>query len=66
MKYTVILQESEEGFAVSAVGLSGCHSQGATEAEALENIVDAIREYLEAAKEIAQSSEGRVAEVEVA
>ena len=27
-------------------GLPGCWSQGATEAEALENIKDAIREYL--------------------
>ena len=42
MKYKVILQQSEEGFAVSAPGLPGCHSQGATEQEALENIGNAI------------------------
>ncbi len=46
MKYKVVLEESDEGFAVSAPGLPGCHSQGATEAEALENIADAITEYL--------------------
>jgi len=46
VKYKVVLEESDEGFAVSAPGLPGCHSQGATEAEALENIADAIAEYL--------------------
>jgi predicted RNase H-like HicB family nuclease len=48
MKYKIVLDESEEGFAVSAPNLPGCHSQGATEDEALENIKDAIREYLAA------------------
>lgn len=48
MKYEVDLEESEEGFAVSVPGLPGCHSQGETEQEALENIADAIREYLAA------------------
>jgi predicted RNase H-like HicB family nuclease len=42
MRYKVILEESDEGFAVSVPGLPGCHSQGATEQEALENITDAI------------------------
>ena len=37
MQYKVIQEESEEGFAVSVPGLPGCHSQGATEQEALEN-----------------------------
>ncbi|MBV9122746.1 MAG: type II toxin-antitoxin system HicB family antitoxin, partial [Planctomycetes bacterium] len=44
MKYTVLIEESDEGFAVSVPGLPGCHSQGSTEAEALANIADAIRE----------------------
>jgi predicted RNase H-like HicB family nuclease len=47
MKYKVVLYESEEGFAVGCLGLPGCWSQGDTEDEALENIRDAIREYLE-------------------
>jgi len=51
MRYTVVLEESEEGFAVSVPGLPGCHSQGDTEAEALANIADAIREYLEVVHE---------------
>jgi predicted RNase H-like HicB family nuclease len=47
MKYKVALHQSDEGFAVWVPGLPGCCSQGATEAEALENIADAIREYLD-------------------
>jgi predicted RNase H-like HicB family nuclease len=46
MKYKIGLRESEEGFSASVPGLPGCWSQGASEAEALENIKDAIREYL--------------------
>ena len=48
MKFQVVLEESDEGFAVSVPNLPGCHSQGDTEQEALENIADAIREYLAA------------------
>ena len=51
MKYKVILQESQEGFSVSCPGLPGCWSQGETEPEAIENIKDAIREYLAAIAE---------------
>jgi predicted RNase H-like HicB family nuclease len=32
MRYTVLLEKSEEGFAESVAGLPGCHSQGQTEA----------------------------------
>jgi predicted RNase H-like HicB family nuclease len=46
MKYKIVLQKSDEGFSVSVPGLPGCWSQGATEEEALENIRDAIGEYL--------------------
>jgi predicted RNase H-like HicB family nuclease len=64
MIYRVALQSSEEGFAVSCPGLPGCWSQGATEQEALENIWDAIREYLEAVTELTRGKDIR--EVEVA
>jgi predicted RNase H-like HicB family nuclease len=64
MTYRVVLQHSEEGFAVSCPGLPGCWSQGATEQEALENIRDAIREYLEAVCELTSGQDVR--EVEVA
>lgn len=63
MRYTVILEESDEGFAVSVPGLPGCHSQGATEQEALENIADAIREYREVARELAADKDLREVEV---
>ena len=52
MNYKVLLIESDEGFSVSCPALKGCHSQGATREEALENIQDAIREWLEAEKEM--------------
>ena len=64
MKYKVILVESEEGFAVSCPQLRGCHSQGETIDEALENIKDAIREWLDAEKE--EMKAFRVIEREVA
>jgi predicted RNase H-like HicB family nuclease len=64
MIYKVALYQSEEGFSVTVPGLPGCCSQGATEAEALKNIADAIREYLEVAAELAEEAEAR--EVEIA
>ena len=48
MDYRVILIKSEEGFAASCPALRGCHSQGATREEALDNIKIAIQEWLEA------------------
>jgi predicted RNase H-like HicB family nuclease len=65
VKYKVLIEESEEGFAVSVPGLPGCHSQGDTEVEALANIADAIREYLDVVQELARSSPAKQAEVEV-
>ena len=64
MIYKVALYQTEEGYAVTVPGLPGCCSQGATEAEALDNIADAIREYLQVASELAAEAETR--EVEVA
>ena len=65
MKYKVLLQQSEEGFSVSCPGLPGCWSQGSTEQEALENIQNAIREYLAAIKETLQDADVREIEVTV-
>jgi predicted RNase H-like HicB family nuclease len=64
--YRVVLRQSEEGYSVSCPGLPGCWSQGGTEEEALANIRIAIREYVEAAEELARNEEGRVVEVAVA
>jgi predicted RNase H-like HicB family nuclease len=52
MNYSITLVESEEGFAVWCEELPGCCSQGATREEAIQNIKDAIREYLEARAEL--------------
>jgi len=65
MKYRVVLQSSEEGYSVSCPGLPGCWSQGQTEEETLENIRDAIREYLEAVKETLREADAREVEVTV-
>ena len=46
MDYHIRLIQSDEGWAVSCPVLPGCHSQGTTRAEALENIRIAIREWL--------------------
>jgi len=51
MKYKVVLKKSDEGFSVSCPGLPGCWSQGKTEEEAVDNIRDAIQEYLVAISE---------------
>jgi len=51
MTYKIALKKSDEGYSASAPGLPGCWSQGATEAEALENITEAIREYLSVVNE---------------
>jgi predicted RNase H-like HicB family nuclease len=58
--YRVALRHSEEGYSVSCPGLPGCRSQGATEEEALANIQIAIREYVEAAEELARVNKSRV------
>jgi predicted RNase H-like HicB family nuclease len=63
MRYRVILEPSDEGFAVSVPGLPGCHSQGATEPEALANIADAIREYLAVVDDLLRQADVREIEI---
>jgi predicted RNase H-like HicB family nuclease len=46
MNYKIILQKNEEGISVSVPVLPGCWSQGNTEEEAINNIMDAIKDYL--------------------
>ena len=65
MNYKVVVQESEEGFSVSCPGLPDCWSQGATEAEALENIQDAIREYLAAIDDLVIGQDVREVRVSI-
>lgn len=65
MNYKVRLQKSEEGYSVSCPGLPGCWSQGETEEEALENIRDAIQEYLAAVDELVEGADVREVEVSI-
>ncbi len=65
MKYKIRLEETDEGFAVWVPGLPGCWSQGETEEEALENIKDAIKTYLETIEVLNQNKETRMVEVPV-
>jgi predicted RNase H-like HicB family nuclease len=64
MKYKIALEHTDEGYSVSVPGLPGCWSEGATEAEALDNIREAISEYLAVRDELLRDAEVR--EVEVA
>jgi predicted RNase H-like HicB family nuclease len=66
MKYLVTLHKSKYGYDVHVPALPGCHSQGSTEKEALENIKDAILTYLEMEKEELKGAEVREVEVAVA
>lgn len=63
MKYKIVLKKSDEGFSASCPGLPGCWSQGSTEEEALENIQDAIQEYLAAVQDTIQGADVREVEV---
>jgi predicted RNase H-like HicB family nuclease len=47
VKIHVTLLAHDEGVSVRSPELPGCHSQGANVDEALENIQDAIRGYVE-------------------
>jgi predicted RNase H-like HicB family nuclease len=46
-KLSIIIEEDENGFFAYCPELKGCHSQGDTNDEALENIKEAIDLYLE-------------------
>ena len=51
MKYRVTIEQDEDGMFVAEVpALPGCLSQGATRAEVLDNIQEAIKVYLESLK----------------
>lgn len=63
MKYKVVLEFSGEGVAASVPCLPGCHSQGATEQEALQNISDAIYDYLAVIEDLTKNK--IVKEVEI-
>jgi antitoxin HicB len=48
MKYRVLIEPDEDGvYVAEAPALPGCISQGATRAEAVENVKEAIAAYVE-------------------
>jgi len=63
MKYLIVIHKSKYGYDVHVPALPGCHSQGATEKEALENIRDAILTYLEMEKKELKGAKVRELEV---
>jgi predicted RNase H-like HicB family nuclease len=65
LRYSIVLHKSKEGYAVSCPALTGCWSQGATEEETMENIPDAILEYLAAIKQTLPAADVREVEVTV-
>ena len=65
MKYKIVLNKTDEGYSVSCPGLPGCWSQGKTELEAIENIKDAIEEYLAAVYDSVKDAEVREVEIAV-
>ncbi len=55
MKLEIILEQEDDGtYSVHCPALKGCHSQGETREEALNNIQEAIQLYLEVANEKAR------------
>ena len=65
MLYRIALHQSEEGYSVSVPGLPGCWSQGATEAEAVQNIRDAILDYVAVVEEQLRGEQVREIEIVV-
>ena len=63
MKYKGALNHTDEGVSASVPGLPGCWSQGIDEKQALENIKDAIREYLTVVNEQLEGAD--IHEIEV-
>ena len=55
MKLEIVLEPEEDGTcSVHCPALEGCHSQGDTKKEALNNIQEAIHLYIEVANEMAR------------
>lgn len=54
-KFRIVIEQDEDGvYIASCPALQGCHSQGETIDEAVENIKDAIRLHIEARKSIGE------------
>lgn len=67
MEYPIVLAQDPEvgGYVVTCPTLKGCVSQSETEEEALENIKDAIRTYLDSIEDLKRLKKLRTVEVGV-
>ena len=65
MKYKIVLEKTDEGYSVSCPLLTGCWSQGITEQDAIDNIKDAIQQYLAAVSDSLKDADVREVEVGV-
>ncbi len=45
--YPVVIEKDEDGYYATCPSLQGCHSQGDTYEEAIDNIEDAIRLHIQ-------------------
>jgi len=60
-----LTRQRGEGFVAKCLELPGCLSEGKTEAEALENIRDAIRLYLDDVQAEAKEKKAKLVQVTV-
>ena len=60
-----LTRQRGEGFVARCIELPGCLSEGKTEAEALKNIQDAIRLYLEDVEAEAKAKKAKLVQVKV-
>lgn len=58
MKNRIVLERTDDGVSVRVPDLPGCWSEGRTEDEAVENIRDAIAEYLAVREELRSGAHG--------
>jgi len=67
-RFNIVVERDEDGvYIASCPALQGCHSQGDTYEEAVENLKDAIRLHIEARREVGEPIpiEAVIDEVEV-
>jgi len=67
MKFPIIIEKDKEvgGYVVYCPTLKGCVSQGETEEEAIENIKDAIKTYLDSLEDLKRMKHMMMVEVAV-
>ena len=67
MEYPIVIEKDPEdgGYVIFCPTLKGCVSQGETEDEALDNIKDAIKTYLESVEYLKRLKKLRTVEVTV-